>query len=149
MGRRRELDNVGDGITGHFMLDRGWNPGWQFAHVARALRVGDGATFTVNLLNGAVFPASVLLVPLATELQSDFRRHLAVRSIPITWVVLATFEVAVENWTPGRDALVLSRVTIRDDLGQEHTSTRRGGLYVPRSRLRDRLRELIRRQASR
>jgi hypothetical protein len=102
MGRRRELTNVGDGTTGHFMLDGGWNPGWQFAHFARALRAGDGTTFTVDLLDGAVSPASPHLRPLAAELQNDLQRHLVARSIPSAWVTAATFEVDVGDWTPGR-----------------------------------------------
>lgn len=145
MGRRRELDNVGDGMTGHFMLDEGWNPGRQFVHVARALRAGDGNTFIVNLLDGAVSPASAHLAPLAAELQSDLRRHLAARSIPIAWISAATFEVSVDEWTPGREALVRSKVAIRDDLGREHTSTRRGGRYVPRDRALDSIRRWMRR----
>jgi len=145
LGRRRELDDVGDGITGHFILDGGWNPAWQFAHVARALRAGDGSSFTVNLLDGAVTPASVHLAPLAAELKSDLRRHLAARSIPIGWITEASFEVSVGEWTPGRDALVRAKVAICDDLGREHTSTRRGGLYVPRDRMIDRIRRWFRR----
>jgi hypothetical protein len=135
VARRRELADVCDGISGHFILSPEWTRGGQLALVAGALRAGDGDTIRIDLLNGEISAPSLRITRLADELTKDLQRHLRARGIPREWIRSATFSVHVGEWSPGQTAIVKCRVAIVDDRGSEHTSTRSGERYVPRASL--------------
>jgi hypothetical protein len=132
MARRRELADAADGISGHFVFDSPANPDWPLAHVAFAMRAGDGATYSFDLLAGTVNPHSAHVGRLARFLQGDLTRHLAARGIDAEWVSDATLVVTAEGETPGTRVPVRCEVTITDDRGAIYTSTRRGSMSVPR-----------------
>lgn len=144
MARRRELADVADGMTGHFVLHRSWKRDRQFAAVAAALRSSDGNAFAIDIVNGRVMPPSSAVKALTAELGRDLRRHLGARNIPTEWVDAATFRVSVENEAAGRPVITRCMITITDDNGVEHTSTRTAALYMPRSGLFERLSRALR-----
>lgn len=132
MPRRRELADVADGITGHFIFDSTANPDWPLAHVAFAVRAGHGAAYSFDLRNGTVEPPAKEVASVAQFLRGDLSRQLATRSIDRAWVSAASLSVSAEGATHGTRVPVRCQVLIRDDRGFDHTSTRRGTMKIPR-----------------
>lgn len=145
MPRRRELADVADGITGHFVFDSPANPDWPLAHVSFAVRAGHGVAYSFDLLDGTVEPPAKEVESVAHFLRGDFTRHLAVRRIDPAWVSAASLSVSTEGASHGTRVLVRCKVLIRDDRGFVHTSTRRGSMEVPRWGIGQRLSLWLRR----
>lgn len=147
MPRRIELADVADGITGHVIRDTPWDKVWPLGGIARAVRDGAGSEYRFDLMTGEVEPATRELASLARGLVSDLTRHLEARRIGVDWVRSARLTVTVDSSEQASRAKpVVCRVVIADDLGREHTSTRRGMMApVAGATPLDRLRELLRR----
>lgn len=129
------------------MFDSPANPDWPLAHVAIAVRAGHGDRYVFDLLDGTVEPASAEVEALAHLLQHDLARHLDARRIDRGWVTAATLEVSAAGITPGTRVPIRCRVTITDDRGTPHTSTRSGSMAIPFSgrSIRARIAALFRR----
>lgn len=121
--RRIELADVADGLTGHVL--------WSVR--ARRFPVDEtlGLTYEFNLVAGTSTPEASSLRILARDYRDDFARHLHVLSIEDAWVGSASLSLGFDVPTAGRESLVTCRVTITDDLGRVHTSTRRGRVHLP------------------
>ncbi len=146
MPRRRELADVADGITGHFIFDSPANPDWPLAHIAFAVRAGRGATYSFDLCNGTVEPPAQEVASVARFLRSDLSRHLAGRMIDPAWVSAAKLAVSADGEAIGTRVPVRCQVVIRDDRGIEHTSTRRGSMAIPPWGIRKRWSRWLRRR---
>ncbi|WP_130351901.1 hypothetical protein [Agromyces ramosus] len=131
MARRRELSDVADGISGHFVFDSPANPDWPLAHVAQAVRAGAGTAYSFDMIAGTAKPASGHVRSVSEMLQRDLARHLGVRHLPREWVREASLTVDIEASTPGTVAPVRCQVRILDDRGIAHTTTRRGRTTIP------------------
>ncbi|QCR20164.1 hypothetical protein [Agrococcus sp. SGAir0287] len=133
MARRIELENVADGMTGHFVRDAGWEQDWILGDLARAAVLSGSSTLRLDL-EGSDRAATRD----ARILRADLQRHLARRRIPSEWVVGATLELWVLA-VRGRRAQVRCRISIADDLGRVHASTRSTAVGLPRFGLVSRL----------
>jgi len=100
--------------------------------VGRAVQAGIGREFTFDLLSATATPPWRLLSVRATHLSDELARHLAARCIPEAWVSKAHATVNVEDAVQSGFIEVRCRVAITDDLGREHTSTRKSSAPVPR-----------------
>ena len=131
MARRRELADVADGITGHFIFDSPANPDWPLARITQAVRSGNGTAYSFDMIAGKSAPPSGDVRAVAEMLQRDLVRHLDARHIPVGWVREASLTVDVGSSTPRTVALVRCQARIVDDRGTVHTSTRRGQTTIP------------------
>lgn len=85
-----------------------------------------------DMLHGTVEPETVELLSIARHLQHDLDRHLGARRLPKSWVVEATLDIDVLPSPSIRRHLRSScRVTITDDRGGKHTSTRYATAPLP------------------
>ncbi len=127
MARRRELADVADGIGGPFIRQLYYthkkNP---MDALERAHSQGLGVSYTFDLAAGTADPTSRNLASLAKDLAADLDRHLQVRDINPEWVTTATLTVTFNETLNGKRPLgpYECLVTITDDLGTTHTSTR-------------------------
>ena len=126
MARRRELDDLGDGITGHVL--------WTISVLGFPHRSRLRSTYIFDLMTGNVVPSSRRLEQLASEYRDDFTRHLDARSIPKAWAKAATLTVEFSERTRNDESLAMCRVLVTDDLGRIHSSTRRSGVWHPARR---------------
>jgi hypothetical protein len=128
MPRRRELADVADGISGHFVTGPYWSDDWPLGVVALAIQRSAEREFSFDLLSGTVSPRAPYLEARAEILHSELLRHLAARNLPQAWVATATLAIWVgeAEESVGPDHPVRCQVAITDDLGRVHTSTRRG-----------------------
>lgn len=147
MARRRELADVADGISGHFIFDSPANPDWPLAYVGRAVRAGHGTDYSFDLTGGGAEALSTYIQPVSMMLRRDLIRHLNARHVPAGWVNAASLHLTVGTWEPGHLAEVRCQVRIVDDRAVVHTSTRRGQMTIPRSLIMARLAEWFRRSS--
>lgn len=126
MGRRVELANAADGMTGHFIREAGWERDWILGDLARAAVIS-GADPLRLVFEGAGRQDTRE----ARILRADLQRHLQRRRIPAEWVVEATLEVWVLS-VRGRESRTRGRISIVDDLGRTCTSTRTTRAWLPR-----------------
>ncbi len=128
MARRRELADVADGVGGPFIRQvRFHNRELPLPVLWRAARKGLGRRYSFDLVSGVADPSSPELSKLAQDLAKDLARHLRVRQISELWVKSADMTVTVDGrlrWNYRRNTFVCI-VTITDDLGTLHTSTRK------------------------
>lgn len=123
MPRRIELADVADGITGHVL----WSVGATGFPVEEAL----GSNYEFDLVAGTATPSSRRLERLALQYRVDFARHLRARSIQDEWVRSASLTVDFGERTMRNQSLTTCRLEVTDDRGRTHTSTRRGGVWLP------------------
>ena len=128
MARRRELADVADGVGGPFIRQvRFHNRELPLLVLWRAARKGLGGRYSFDLVSGVADPSSRELSKLAQDLARDLARHIRARQISELWVDSAEMVVTVEGplgWNYRRNTFVCI-VTITDDLGGLHTSTRK------------------------
>ncbi|MFW8744945.1 hypothetical protein [Mesorhizobium japonicum] len=123
MARRRELRNVADGMTDHLIGP--FDDTLVYAkHLIQLRAVSD---VSLNLLTGV--GSLPELLSYAETWRWDFVRHLGARHIPLEWVSAAQLTVAIVELGTSR-ALMRAQVWILDDLGTEHTSTRRAPIHL-------------------
>ena len=128
MARRRELADVADGISGHFISEPQWSGGdWPLGDVALVVSGSSDLEFRFDLLTGTVAPWLPELDARAVTLRSELERHLRARSLPNSWIVEASLVVWVEKSAEGIYP-VRCQVAITDDLRRLHTSTRRASV---------------------
>jgi hypothetical protein len=123
MARRRELADVADGITGHLL--------WSIGATGFPFEEALGSIYEFDLIAKSARPTSRGLSRMAHELGADFRRHLSARSIPAEWAVAASLHITFGARTIHDHSLATCRVEVSDDMGRTHTSTRRGGVWLP------------------
>lgn len=131
MARRRQLADIADGISGHMVRDTPWDLRWPIGEVGSAFDVSGNREFTIDLTNGTVTPASKHLDRLTARLIRSLERHLVARRIAVEWVSGASVELWVSDGVAPRTIVVRCRVSIVDDRGHIHTSTRTGAGPIP------------------
>jgi hypothetical protein len=128
MARRRELADVANGITGHAVRPP-WlwrRDGWSLWDIPPAVRRGLGQEYSFDILTGSAEPSTKKLDHLARSLAADLIRHLSSRGIDKTWVASASLTITLDSADKRQDHPTFRiQVLITDDLGRNHTSTRR------------------------
>ena len=131
MARRRELADVADGIGGPFIRQDWYSSKTRpMAAIERGHKRKLGTSFSFDLIAGVADPASRELSRLAVNLARELTRHLRARHISDEWVHAATLTVTFDEVLSGNRPTgnYQCLVTIMDDLGSTHTSTRRSAL---------------------
>lgn len=143
MARRRQLADVADGISGHLVRDTPWDHPWPIGEVGRAFDASGDREFTIDLRLGTVTPAAPHLDRLSAQLVGDLARHLAARKLSEDWLSGGKVELWVSDGAARRTIVVRCRVSLVDDRGRVHTSTRTGAGRIPVRPLGTFLRDLL------
>lgn len=131
MARRRQLADVADGISGHLVRDTPWDRLWPIGEIGRAFDASGDRGFTIDLLLATVTPPSRHLDRLSARLVDDLARHMAARKLPGEWLSSGKVELWVSDGAARRTVVVRCRVSLVDDRGRVHTSTRTGAGRIP------------------
>jgi hypothetical protein len=113
------------------MFDSPANPDWPLAHLAKAVRSGEGMYYVFDVLENGIDPAVAQLRTVSQMLGRDLARHLQVRHLRVDWISAATVTVQFDPAHPGPVVGVRCQVRIIDDRGTHHTSTRNGSTTIP------------------
>jgi hypothetical protein len=131
VARRRELADVADGISGHFVSDTEWGRDGPLRDIGRAVQAGRGTEFIFDMQSATASPTCRVLDRRAALLHDELQRHLAARNIPTTWVGDARVTVHAVDQAASESIAVSCQVAITDDRERLHTSTRRTLIRVP------------------
>jgi len=118
MARRRELENVADGMTDH-MIGPFDDTIYYAEQLIRSMKTSE---VRIDLLTGGASLNEMSAY--GSNWNQNFIRHLGARGISLEWIRDAELSVSVAE-VGTTEVLIRCRVAITDDRDVAHTSTRR------------------------